>query len=350
MGENMQIVLFSQLDLNDTFFDSLREDYNGFEDWFLKKKDQKAYVHYDGNDCLDGFLYLKIEEDQVIDIQPTIFGEKIAKIGTFKIKPHGTRLGERFIKKALDFAVTEKALKCYVTVFEKQTALIRLFEKYGFKKYGRKGPVGLEELVLLKELNNITGNIFYDYPLIHIEKKRKFLLSIYPKYHSIMFPDSILNNESNTILSDVSYTNSIHKTYVCRMSGVENLKYGDLLVVYRTAEEGKSAEYSSVVSSICVVESVKRQNDFNDFEEFYEYVCTYSVFERKDLERWYNVGGCVIIKMTYNIALKKRITRHNLIESMGFSRIKYWGFMSIDDEKFNKIIEVGEANESIIIN
>ncbi|MCX4271425.1 MAG: hypothetical protein OSJ71_04100 [Acetatifactor sp.] len=54
------------------------------------------------------------------------------------------------------------------------------------------------------------------------------------------------------------------------MDQVENLKYGDILVLYRTAEEGKPAEYSAVAASICVVESVRHQNEFESFDVFYE--------------------------------------------------------------------------------
>lgn len=53
--------------------------------------------------------------------------------------------------------------------------------------------------------------------------------------------------------------------------------------------------------------------------------------------------------MTYNLALKKRLTRHNLVENMNFNRNDYWGFMKIDDSQFIKILEAGEVNESIII-
>ena len=44
------------------------------------------------------------------------------------------------------------------------------------------------------------------------------------------------------------------------MEQVDNLKYGDIVVLYRTAENGRSAEYSAVATSICVVEDVKEQN------------------------------------------------------------------------------------------
>ncbi len=164
-----------------------------------------------------------------------------------------------------------------------------------------------------------------------------------------MFPDSILKNESKDILLDVPYTNSIHKTYVCRMKNIDKLRYGDILIIYRTAEEGKSAEYTSVVTSICVVEKVSSQFNYKNFEEFYMDASTYSVFNRDNLKKWYDIGGCYIIKMTYNSALRKRINRHNLIETMNFSRSDYWGFMKIDDEQLKKIVKVGEVNESIII-
>lgn len=65
------------------------------------------------------------------------------------------------------------------------------------------------------------------------------------------------------------------------MDGVENLNYGDIVVLYRTGEDGRSAEYSSVVTSICVVEDVKTQGEFGSFDEFYNYASKYSVFDKK---------------------------------------------------------------------
>ena len=42
--------LFGNIDVNDTFFDTFREDYDSFEKWFNKKADESAYVcRYDGN-------------------------------------------------------------------------------------------------------------------------------------------------------------------------------------------------------------------------------------------------------------------------------------------------------------
>ena len=159
---------------------------------------------------------------------------------------------------------------------------------------------------------------------------------------------SILTTENKNIITDVSYTNSIQKVYVCSMKQVEMLKYGDIVIIYRTAENGKSAEYSAVATSVCVIEEVKNQNEFNSFEEFYRYISKYSVFDKNDLYHWFRQGGCKAIKMTYNAALKKRIVRHDLIEEIGLERNQYWGFFEMTNEQFKKIIHMGETNEIFI--
>ena len=197
-------------------------------------------------------------------------------------------------------------------------------------------------------MKKITGAIHKDFPFIDISAVKKYLLSIYPKYHSVMFPDSILTTENKNIITDVSYTNSIHKIYICTMEQVDNLKYGDIVVLYRTAENGRSAEYSAVATSICVVEDVKEQNEFSGFDDFYNYASKYSVFDKNDLRYWYNRGGCKAIKMTYNGALKKRIVRHDLIEKIGLERNQYWGFFELTDEQFIKIAHRGDVAKLLL--
>ena len=341
MGVNIIHKTFKEIDLQDSFFQSLREDYAGFDDWFRKKRNQDAFVQYDENQKIIGFLYLKIEEQIVEDVEPSIIADKILKVGTFKIDAHGTKMGEQFVKIIMDYAANEKVDVCYVTIYEKYKTLTNLVKQFGFELYGVKGEPPHVENVYLKHMNSITGDIKKDFPMIICANAKKYLLSIYPEYHSVMFPDSILTTENKNIITDVSYTNSIHKVYVCSMWQTEMLKYGDIVVIYRTAEPGKTAEYSAVATSVCVVEDVKNQNEFISFEEFYKYVKKYSVFKENDLRYWYDKGGCRVIKMTYNAAMKKRIVRHDLIEKIGLERNSYWGFFELTDRQFEKIINEG---------
>lgn len=102
--------IFSEINLSDHFFDSLKEDYLEFERWFNKKVDirEKALVHYNNN-LIDGFLYLKEEDNFLLDIVFTSrqienlikSNQRCLKIGTLKIDAHGMKLGEQFIKKFL---------------------------------------------------------------------------------------------------------------------------------------------------------------------------------------------------------------------------------------------------------
>ena len=47
---------FSEVDLNDPFFQSLRDDYPGFDDWFKRKSEQDAFVQYDDNNKIIGAI------------------------------------------------------------------------------------------------------------------------------------------------------------------------------------------------------------------------------------------------------------------------------------------------------
>lgn len=348
MNQNIKHQSFSDVNLSDQFFSTLKSDYPKFENWFNSHLDRDAYVLYDDYGKIQGFLHLKNESGVINDVRPEIKATKILKIATFKVEAHGTKMGEQFIKIIMDNAIKEQADLCYVTIFPKHKNLIKLVNDFGFEEYGEKGDIFNPEKVYVKDMKKTIGDLNKDYPLIRRNGTNKYLLSIYPQYHSVMFPDSILTTENKNIITDISHTNSIHKVYVCTM-GVDVLNYGDIIVLYRTGENNRSAEYSSVATSICTVEEVKKQSDFKTFNDFFNYANQYSVFDRSDLYYWYQRGGCKAIKMTYNVALSKRIVRHDLIETIGMDRNAYWGFMPITDKQFDDIIYYGKVNPQIII-
>lgn len=347
----MELIKFSSINLNDTFFDSLKSDYSEFSNWFAKKSElgEEAFVQYGEQGDLLGFLFLK-DESQEIDnkITPLMETKKRLKVGTFKIVPHNTRLGEKFIKKIMDYAVYGGYEEVYVTIYPKHECLINLLTKYGFKHYGEK----LKELVLIKNFSTCIGDMLSDYPLIQPKHKRKFMLSIYPKFHTQLFSDSILNNEvrnAEDLVKDVSFSNSIHKVYICFMPKTANLKKGDILTIYRTNDGMGSARFRSVVTSVCQVEEVKTKNDFMSLDDYLNYCSSYSIFPKDDLRKWYRNDNLVVIKMTYNIALAKRLTRGMLLDEAKISPTIYWGFFQLTDDQFDYILKKGNVNENFII-
>jgi predicted nucleic acid-binding protein len=65
-------VLFGDVNLQDSFFDSFRTDYSGFDKWFNRKADETAYVCTSETAEIVAFLYLKREgaDEDYSDIEP----------------------------------------------------------------------------------------------------------------------------------------------------------------------------------------------------------------------------------------------------------------------------------------
>lgn len=348
---NLSYQRFNDINLDNPFFNSLKMDYNEFEEWFIKKAAEFAYVFAADDGSIQGFLYLKIENEALEDVDPPLPPAKRVKVGTLKINPHGTRLGERFLKKIFDHAVTQNADEIYVTVFEKHDALVKLFKRYGFRQKATKTTENGTELVLVKSMSNEGKSILGRYPLVKVGDQSIYLLSVYPQWHTRLLPDSILKNEDASIVQDVSHTNSIHKVYLAAMQGMEDLNAGDVVLIYRTTDGAGPAHYRSVATSVCVIEEYRNIYSFSSKEDFITYCSKYSVFEENELDKfWVRKKYPHILKFTYNFALPKRVTRGKMIEDLNFIADDYWGFMKLSPEQFRSVIRAGELNEGLIIN
>ncbi len=338
----------SSVAVSDGFFDTLRADYPGFDDWLRRKTAESAYVARQADGSLDGFLYLKREDGAVDDVETILAPAKRLKVGTFKVNPHGTRLGERLLKKVFDHAAEQDVDEIYVTVFPKHAKLIELLARYGFTKVTQKRlPTGTED-VMLRSLRRLSGDVVRDFPLINTEG-RKFLLSLYPQWHTRLLPDSKLYSESPDIVTDVSHTNSIHKVYLAGMKGIDRLHRGDLLVIYRTGDGRGPAHYRAVATSICTVEEVRDISSFPRLEDMLDYCTPFSVFTPQELRGfWTNRRYPTLIRFTYNAALKKRLTRAELIEHGVIDAKAYAGFAQLTNAGFGVIVKRGGINASII--
>lgn len=338
----IQKLFFQDINFDDTFFDSLKEDYPGFETWVERKKRDGSTAFYleDENGAIDAFLYLKIEDGPISDIAPPLLVSRALKIGTLKVNPHGTRLGERFIKIIINHAVETNIDLIYVTVFAHHVALISLFEEFGFTEYGSKD----EEKVFIKEIGHKTGDLVKDYPVVPVESNHKYLISIYPDYHTQLFPDSILFGEDgDEIIHDLSHTNSIHKVYLSGSSDSNKIEYGDLIVFYRTSDNQGPAYYRAVATSLCAVEEVRPSSSFNNEDDFVEYCRSYSLFDEGEL-RYYYRKRVTAIKFLYITAFKYKVIRKKLLEDIGIPNGR-WVIVPLDDSRFNQLISISGISD-----
>jgi hypothetical protein len=347
---NVQKKPFAHINIADEFFSSLKEDYLGFEKWFLKKSDEFAYVTTNKNNGLIlSFLYLKVEgiDENYNDIAPAFLPKKRLKIGTFKVISNGFRLGERFLKIVFDNALANKVDEIYVTIFdhrEEQQRLIDLMEQWGFTYWGMKG----EEKVYVRSFKPSFNleNLKISYPYIS-KKNGIFIVPIYEAYHTELLPDSMLRTESKLdFIEDQPHRNSISKIYVSEAMP-PHPKSGDLLVFYRTG-----GLYKSVVTTIGIIQEVI--NDIKDEEDFIVNCRKGSVFNETELRKRWNKNKFkkpFIVRFLYVYSFPHRINMKRLIELGVIQGVNDAprGFRPIDAKQFELILRETRSDESIII-
>lgn len=347
---SITLVRFADVNLSDVFFDSLKRDYLEFEQWFAKKANNTAYLSKNDAGAIDGFLYLKVEDEAHNDIAPPLNTKHRLKVGTFKIDAHGTKLGDRFVKKLFDHAMNAHVDEAYVTIFPKHIGLIKLLTRYGFKEWGTKSSGNGTELVLVREMKWHGTSLHENYPLVKANGGDKYLLALYPQWHTRLLPDSKLINEGPNVVEDISHTNSIQKIYLAGRSGAQKLKHGDIVVVYRTSDNQGPAFYRSVVTSVCVVEKVGVISDHPTEDDFLAYCMPFSVFTERELKDLYKSKRYpVIITFTYNISFPKRVNRKVLIEEVGLDPHARWTCLQITEAQFQAIISRSQVDESFIV-
>ncbi|MBX3042811.1 MAG: hypothetical protein KIT33_12920 [Candidatus Kapabacteria bacterium] len=352
--------LFGEINLSDTFFDSFKEDYSGFEKWYLKKSDETAYVTINKGKILS-FLFLKVEnrDENYSDIAPVFKPKKRLKIGTFKVISNGVRLGERFMKIIFDNAIQNKVDEIYVTIFnkrEEQKRLIGLLEEWGFVYYGTKSSNNGEELVYVRDFTpafNIN-NPKLTFPYLSKETNI-FMIPIYPDYHTELLPDSILTTESPfDFIENQPHRNAISKVYISR-SIERDIRKGDIIVFYRTAASGRSAYYSSVITTIAIAED--KITDISDENDFILKCRKRSIFSDNELRKYWNWSPksrpfIINFLYTHSFPTGKRINRQRLLDLgiLSGEDNEIRGLKRITKTQFEIILRETGTNESLIIN
>lgn len=346
---NVQKLKFGEIDLKDKFFDTLREDYQGFDKWFVKKYDDEAYVTINSkNGLLLSFLYLKVEgiDEDYSNVNPVLPPKRRLKVGTFKVINNGFRLGERFLKIIFDNALKNNVDEIYVTIFEKrdeQRRLISMLEQWGFVFWGMKG----EERLYVRDFHPYMNidNLKRTYPYVNVTQNA-YIVPIYPDYHTELLPDSILNTESpKEFVEDFPHRNGIGKVYVSRAIA-PHPRHGELLIFYRTG-----GKYQGVITTIGVVDEIRYH--FEGEDDFIKYCIKGSVFpESKLREMWrYRPIKPFVVKFLYLYSFLHRINMQRLIDLHILTGVDDAprGFRPITNEQLKTIINETKSDDSFII-
>ncbi len=343
--------LFGDIDLNDVFFDSLKEAYPDFISWFNKKSEEEAYVCRTDEGVIKGFLYIKTEDqsENYSSIEPIFLPKKRLKVGTFKVDASGFRLGERFIKIIFDNALYRKVDEIYVTFFEDSPnldALKGLLETWGFVRHGIKHSYGKEETVFVKKLGvmNPEMSAKNNFPNMQFGKQ-KFILPIMAKYHTSLLPDSILKTEKQiNFMGPDAQKYALQKVYIS-WAPERNINPGDLILFYRMGEEGSNKKYSSVLTTLGMVDRI--YYNFKTRDDFLKHCQNRSVFSKAELDDFWNKHQyhLMVLKFVFVRSLKSRLTLDYLHQLGVVEQPKGpRPFMRVSDDIFKKILLDSKTN------
>lgn len=355
---------FADINLNDTFFDTLKADYpgnsnsTGFVEWFNKKANNgSTALIFEDNIGVGAFVVIKEEEERIElknDVLPVL---KRIKISTFRIaeRYRRQRIGEGAIGLLLWKWQQSNCDEIYVTVFDKHRTLIAQFEKFGFIDVGenRNG-----EKILVKNRKKIDfSNAYKSFPFIKTGFDYSGYVIIEDQYHDNMFAYSELANKMSLqkeIGSKVG--NGLCKIYVGQASQIK-YKIGEPVLIYRKYTQGNGKRFKSCITSYCVITDliqVKRRNYFlMTFEELKQRIGNKSVFDEKELLRQYNeYCNVVVMEMLYfgYFGAGNNVNMNWLDNNGCWARQnQYPTDVRLSEGQFKKILMEGKVNVSNVI-
>ena len=181
------------------------------------------------------------------------------------------------------------------------------------------------------------------------------MVPIYPKYHTELLPVSYLNNESPDDYSENEpYRNAISKVYICR-SIERNVKKGDIIVFYRTATDSSKAYYTSVITTIGLVED--KIDGINNESDFVLKCRKRSIFTDDYLKEFWNLKPkyhpfIIRFLYIYSFSLGNRLNRKQLLDLgvINGAENELRGLKKITSAQFDTIIKQTKTDENLIIN
>lgn len=326
------------LDLSDPIFDTLKDDYEEFVTWFKKisRQGRKCWVHYNPDESIGALLIYKIEDDP-LDTIPPFPKKKRVKISTFIVRHIGQKIGELFIKLAVDIAIKNRTEEIYLTHFTKpEDRLVELITEYGFIM-SAKNQRG-EEIFIKKiyadparvaglpplEVSREYYPSFYDGSEVC-----KYFIPIWPENHERLFTD--FKGSRQTKLPEHSGLfiiegNTIKKAYLSHTKN-KHIAPGDLVFFYRSRD-------LKMVTSMGVIETIHR--DLEAADEIMKIVGKRTVYNRDEIERM--PKPVTIIMFRHHLHVKNPVSYKRLKE-LGILTFAPQSITKISEENYNNLIE-----------
>ncbi|MBU0589208.1 MAG: GNAT family N-acetyltransferase [Gammaproteobacteria bacterium] len=317
------------------FFDSLRDGYDGFDDWFRRKarESRKAWVYRDETGVLGAICVYDVQTDEVVTDEGKRLDGKALKLCTFKVgqRVRGRKVGELFLKAAFRYATENACEHIFIHAdVDKHAYLVNLLVDFGFEDVGPYGtdrvfvkrhPVNDPDTEGLSALEYVRR--FYPHyqagPQI-----QKFLVPIQQEFHRILFPD-YQALQSQLFAPEGSVGNAIKLAYLCHAAS-KQIRPGDVLLFYRSEDE-------QAVTSLGVVDQFAVLSDAASIAAMVSRRTVYSINEIENMaNRPTKVILFRLVKHFPEPASLKRLLKEGVVAGNIQSITK------ISDEAFSRVL------------
>lgn len=352
MPAHLDEVAVSELDINDAFFDSLKNEYSGFLDWWEKIcRFGRRCIIYSEEKNIKALLITDVQ-DQTIHLKD---GESLQKkfrlkICTLKVARTGLKLGELFIKKSIQMAMQKQLEEVFLTHFTKdEDLLVDLITEYGFKKAGESKngeSIYIKSIIPKdKDINNYPSKeLIHEYYPYYLDDERinKFMIPIQPEYHNRLFPEYNPNIGTQLQLFNKLAINpegnTIKKAYICN-SPIKKMKVGDLVIFYLS----KTKQAASVLG---VIESI--HYDEKDLDSIYRHIGKRTVYSSKELKEICQKKSVIILFLELHYIDSDVdldfMTKNNILKGPPQSIVK------LNEDSYKQIKKSGFKNGNFTLN
>ena len=332
--------------LDDIFFDSLRNDYKEFNDWYAKSEtDIYKSSYYWIDNGVQAFLALKIEnESLVLNGQEILPKSRRLKIATIKSNPSLPGFSEFVIYQAMKMAQSENITEIYFSIIpntDNKEKLLEISKLYGFKEIGKSqfssdGNVerANDEIYICKNIKEYdeTLSAKENYPQYKVDAAK--IMIIEEEYHDNFLPDATLKNISSNFDPRKM---GIKKAYISNDWKWTNVSEGTLILIYRKAMENSGNK--SVITSIGrFIKTYQKGIDYKNNEQFREILKNNHAIDETKIESWFE-NNEYIVSFEY-------------LDSFGSGNNKY-NWRRLNDENIISgrfsCLEVSKENVSKII-
>jgi hypothetical protein len=323
------------------FFNSIRQNYNGFNDWFnrVAMQGRRAWVYREGaNQDISAICIYTIQtNEQITDDGGIVTGNSL-KLCTFKVGDmvRGRKIGELFLRAAFQYATNHQCERIFLHANdEQQIHLKNLIEDFGFQYAGVyhgdgvyvKSHPSSPPALQIDPFEYVR--LYYPHYMSGIEVQ-KFLIPIQPQFHNILFPDyqdpghALPNGHPQRHVG-----NAIKLAYLCHTPSKQPHP-GDLVLFYRSHD-------MRAVTTIGVVESYNWSTSAADIARI---VSRRTVYNNRQIEEMAQVETKVMLF---------RLIRHfdNPVSLPDLRRLRVvtgniQSIRHISDESFSRILRATE--------